>query len=101
MVRFYNASDAIIDQFGGLQGFGNVTLEGLACERVVITDYDGLDYPEKPPIKTTQVENLAENLLELRSESRYKPAGREWVLKYHSIQSVKELLREELKQAGL
>lgn len=101
MVQFYNASDVIIDQFGGLQGFGNVTLEGLACEKVVITDYNGFDYPEKPPIKPTQVENLAEVLLKLRSERRYNPAGRGWVLKYHSSQRVKKLLREELKRAGL
>jgi len=94
MVQFYNASDVVIDQFGGVRAFGNVTLEALACGKTVITEYDGRDYPEKPPIIATSVNNLAQTLLNLGSKSN--PAGRKWVLKYHSFPHVREQLKKEL-----
>ena len=96
MVQFYNASDVVIDQFGGVRAFGNVTLEALACGKIVITEYDGSDYPEKPPVTAISVNNLAQTLLNLRSKSN--PAGRKWILEYHSFPHVRKQLGKELER---
>jgi len=96
IVQFYNASDIVIDQFGGFRAFGNVTLEALACGKVVITDYDGSDYPEKPPVTAISVNNLAQTLLNLRIKNNL--AGREWILKYHSFPHIRSLLGKELER---
>jgi len=102
LVQFYNEADLIIDQFGGLRAFGNVTIEALACEKTVITDYDGADYPEKPPIESIEVNELANTILKLVEKSKFRnPNGRKWVLKYHSFERAKEIMRKELKRVGL
>jgi len=96
MVQFYNASDVILDQFGGVKAFGNVTLEALACGKIVITEYDGFHYPEKPPVIAASINNLAQALLNLKSKKN--PAGRKWIMKYHSFPHAKNLLRKELER---
>lgn len=102
LVQFYNEADLIIDQFGGLHAFGNVTIEALACEKTVITDYNGSDYPEKPPIESIEVNQLANSVLELVKRSEFhNPSGRRWVLKYHSFEQAEETMRRELKRVGL
>jgi len=102
MAQLYNAADIIIDQFGGLHAFGNVTLEGLACEKTVITDYNGVDYPEKPPIESIEVNKLASTILKFVEKSKFhNPDGRRWILKYHSFERAKEIMRKELKRVGL
>jgi len=101
VTQLYNAADMIIDQFGGAQAFGNVTLEGLACEKTVITDYDGAVYPEKPPVTAISIDELAETVIKLTQDSQLRnPRGREWMLKYHSFRRAIEILGNELKRAG-
>jgi len=98
-----------IDQIGnrGGTGYGINSVETLAMGLPTITDMNGgMDswLPENPFI-VAGTYNLADKIIELLDNRNlllsYRQKSRDWVVKYHSYESVFKKLAEYYKNAGI
>jgi glycosyltransferase involved in cell wall biosynthesis len=100
--EFYNAADAILDQFNnGIGTFGAVVPEAMACAKPVLLNYKKelhtWCYPELPPaLNAPDEEAIVKHLEELLDAPGYRhdigQAGRQWFEKYHSSRVVMDRL---------
>ena len=95
MHNYYNACDIVLDQFNDEKVFGQISVEGMACEKPVINSLAESYEPffEMPPIfKGNTEEDIKKSLLYLientDERNRAGRRGRQWVEKYHSHKKV-------------
>jgi hypothetical protein len=109
VLEIKSTSHLAIDQIGnrGGTGYGINSIETLARGIPTITDMNGgMDswLPENPFIVANS-DNLADKIIELLGNRNlllsYRKRSREWVIKYHSYESVFKKLMEYYKNAGV
>jgi len=95
LVRYYQAVDAVLDQFI-LGVFGLITPKAMACGKPVLCAYDEATnqwcFPQRPPVlDCSTIEQIGERLLGfLKLPDQMKDLGleaRKWVLNHHSSRS--------------
>jgi glycosyltransferase involved in cell wall biosynthesis len=112
LIEYYNAADAVLDQFT-IGTFGTVTPEAMACEKPVVLWFDRAVhewcYDEMPPVLEAQTEHeIWERMVELSEGSGYRAAlgqvSREWIIKHHGWELVADrqiaIYRELLNRKG-
>ena len=96
LIRYYNASDIILDQFT-LGSWGTSTPEAMSCGKPVLMyykkDYIMRAFGEEPPIPNSFTEDdIYSNLLAIAKDADYRAEigkkSREWVIKTHSSRIV-------------
>ncbi|GMU84991.1 MAG: hypothetical protein AMXMBFR48_02330 [Ignavibacteriales bacterium] len=103
--------DISIDQVGGTMGgtgYGKAGLETLAMGIPTITnmtrEYENW-LPENPFVVANNADDLFEQLIRLIDDEEYRisngKAGKDWVEKYHSFESVNKALKELYKTKGI
>ncbi len=105
LVRFYQASDIVADDFGS-GAFGSIVVEGAACEKPVFCYLDESVmqkiYPWHPILSTPSRIEIREQLerLYLNPESRLELGrrSREWAVQFHSLEKVNALYVERCLQ---
>lgn len=111
MLRYYNLSDVVVDQFG-VGSIGAVGLEAFCCAKPLITFINEKlhqsVYEEVPPVCNAQnpheITKQLECLMDNKHRTKIGKQGYEWVMKYHSpnvfsrkIRSVYESILNEEK----
>lgn len=103
--------DISIDQVGGTMGgtgYGKAGLETLAMGIPTITnmtrEYENW-LPENPFVVANNADDLFEQLIRLIDDEEFRisngKAGKDWVEKYHSFESVNKALKELYKTKGI
>jgi len=94
LLRFYNISDIIADQFT-IGGLGSIGWETFSCAKPLIAflkkeQYMAV-YGESPPVvnasSDSQVTKQLENLLDYNLRKKLGITGRDWILKHHSSEN--------------
>ena len=91
MLRYYNLSDVVVDQFG-VGSIGAIGLETFCCAKPLITFiHEKLHesvYREVPPVCNAQnsyeITKQLEYLIDNNNRSKIGKQGYEWVIKHHS-----------------
>jgi glycosyltransferase involved in cell wall biosynthesis len=108
MVQYYQACDAVLDQFQ-LGVFGLITCKALACGVPVVTSYDEKHhqgcFAEHPPLLRATTEDDIFAALRGLAENRWRgreigAASRRWVERHHSKAVVRARLQEIMSAAG-
>jgi glycosyltransferase involved in cell wall biosynthesis len=106
LTRYYQSVDIVLDQFQ-LGVFGLITPKAMSCEKPVLTSYNRYHhkwcFPEDPPVVAAQTEKeIFQALINFSSRSKRNEVGkrsRDWILKYHSKNVIKNKLLESVKLA--
>lgn len=92
-----------IDQVGGElggSGYGRNSIENLAMGLPTITEFDGeyLEFLPENPFISSSIDNLKDSIINLIKNAgllkEYSVAGRKWVEKYHSYESVNKIVEK-------
>gem|GEM_PF-978578 len=96
LVRYYNMSDIVVDQFR-VGSIGGVSIEAMSCAKPVVAGISEeefrLCYPELPPLACAHDEkSIHRELYRLATDAgerkRVGDASRAWVVKYHYADAV-------------
>lgn len=106
MVDIYSRVDVVADQFSDVGWFGNVTLEGCACSRPVVTRVNESVlkkmYPWHPLLHAGTEEEIAKQLLRLYRDRGWRYAQgqlcRKWVEDFHSYASAGPLYVKRINE---
>lgn len=111
LLEIKSECDISIDQVGGTMGgtgYGKAGLETLAMGIPTITNMtkDYSDWlPENPFVVANNADELYQSLINLIDNESYRQEiglkGKEWVIKYHSFESVNENLMRLYQEKGI
>jgi len=99
----YCSVDVVLDQFSAIGSFGTTVVEGLACEKPVVSHIDpGVHawckdvLPELPPVcQAFTEEEIYQQLVSLGKSKgdrkKYGKKGKDWIKKWHSSQRTTDL----------
>jgi len=101
LLRFYNAADLVLDQFGDCGTFGLITPKAMACGTPVVINYrpelHEWCFPEHPPVVSAFTEEeiyraLKHYLTDSDQRSALAREARRWVCRHHSKKLIVERL---------
>lgn len=89
MPEYYNSADMTWDQIG-LGAMGMISLEALACNKPVLSDFNYYNaYPELPPlIRAYSLKDIVTETEKVIDSYNFKVNTRWWITKYHSYEAV-------------
>lgn len=105
MVDLYSMSSLVVDEFG-IGWFGSIVLEGLSCSKPVMCHVDENVmqqlYGWHPIISVITPETVCNAIYKLYTDPQYShdlgEKGLQWILQYHSAESVSKKYLSELQQ---